>query len=125
MQFSNVVLDLDGLDDVEGRQARWLEDVMKKLNCTVETDCKAGKFTGQNKPVLARWLQDATDIISRQREFIENMKEMIELLKTEALGDKRNVIRVNYWRARTGSYSPYRLLWKYCTDNRSEGDTVL
>ncbi len=39
VQFSNVVLDLDGLEDVEGRQARWLEDVMEKLNCTVETDC--------------------------------------------------------------------------------------
>ena len=73
--------DLSGLDDVEGCQCRWLEDVKEKLKCTEEFDLKASKFSGPNKPILARWLEDATDIICRQRDFLDNMKDMIELLK--------------------------------------------
>jgi hypothetical protein len=87
-------IDLDGLEDVEGCQARWLDEVQKKLNCPAEFDLKANKFAAPNKPVLAKWLEEASDIMCRQRDIMFNMKEMIELLKTEALGDKRNVIKL-------------------------------
>ena len=68
--------------------------MQEKLNCPAEFDLKAKKFAGANKPVLTQWLEEATEIICEQREFMNSMKEMIELLKTEALGDKRSVIKL-------------------------------
>jgi len=85
--------DLDGLEDVVGCQARWLEEVQQKLNWDGE-EIETKKFAGQNKPVLAEWLAEATDIMCRQRDYMSDMKEMIELLKTEAIGDKEAVIRL-------------------------------
>ena len=86
--------DLDGLEEAEATRARWLDNVQQELNCAEEFELKARKFAGPNKPVLAKWLEEATEIICQQREFLCNMKEMVELLKTEALGDKRNVIKL-------------------------------
>ena len=86
--------DLDGLDDVVGSLANWLDDKKKTLKTEHEHHLTAEKFGGPNKPVLARWLAEARDIMCKQRDMMDNMKEMIELLKTEALGDKEKVIRL-------------------------------
>lgn len=48
---------------------------------------------GPTKQVLSRWLAEAQDVMGRQSNMMNDMKEMIELLKTEALADKEKVIK--------------------------------
>ena len=88
------LFDLDDLDDIVGRGARWFTDVKRQLK--VEHDCEmtSDKFSVPSKAVLSRWLADGRDVMRRQCDMMENMKEMIELLKTEALADKEKVIRL-------------------------------
>ena len=80
--------DLAELDDVEGCQERWF------LKVNNEEQLTAKKFMEPTKSVLSGWLADARDIMERQREMTCTMKEMIELLKTEALADKAAIIRL-------------------------------
>lgn len=87
------MLDIDDLDDVQACQERWIDEVKKKLNCE-EDDLTAEKFSGPTKVVSSRWLAEAREIICRQRDVMVGMQEIIELLKTEALGDKGTVIRL-------------------------------
>ena len=88
------LFDLDDFDDIVGSSARWFGAVQRQLN--VEHDCEmtADKFAVPTKAILSRWLYDARDIIRRQWDMMDNMKEMIELLKTEALADKAKVIQL-------------------------------
>ena len=88
------MLDLDGLDDVEACQGRWLQGVRNTLKVEDDDQLTSEKFGGPTKPVLARWLAEARDIMCRQRDMMETMKQIIELQKTEALGDKETVIRL-------------------------------
>lgn len=88
------MLDLDGLEDVEACQGRWLKEVMKTLKVEDEDQMTSENFGRPTKPVLARWLAEARDIMCRQRDMMETMKQIIELQKTEALGDKETVIRL-------------------------------
>ena len=86
--------DIAEQEDVEGSVSRWFDEVKKRLNCENEYDLTAEKFNVPNKPVLTRWLVEARDLMSRQREVMANMQETIELLKTEALADKDKIIRL-------------------------------
>ncbi len=86
--------DASELDDVEACQIRWLEDAMKRLKCDNQDKLSAELFSGLTKPVLSRWIADARDIMCRQREMMENMKDVIGTLKTEALGDKARIIKL-------------------------------
>ncbi len=86
--------DLDDYDDVVGTGARWFSDVMKQLKVTNDFELKASKFAVPTKSVLSRWLEDAGEIMSRQSAMMGKMEEMINLLKTEALGDKGTIIRL-------------------------------
>ncbi len=88
------MFDLDDFDDVVGCGARWFKEVKKQLK--VEHDCEmtSNKFAVPTKAILSGWLSDARDIIRRQWDMMENMKEMIELMKTEALADKAKVIQL-------------------------------
>lgn len=85
---------LEGLEDVEGCMENWMTEVKKKLKCEEEDNLTAKMFEVPLKAVSSVWLADARDIMCRQRDMLDNMKEMIELLKTEALGDKSAVIRL-------------------------------
>ena len=87
-------LDIDDLEDVQACQESWIDKVKKKLNCEEEDHLTAEKFSGPTKAVSSRWLAEAREIICRQRDVMDSMKEIIELLKTEALGDKGTVIRL-------------------------------
>ena len=83
---------LDDFDDVVGSGTRWFIDVKKQLKVGEDYELKANKFAVPSKSVLSRWLEDAGEIMVRQRDMMENMKEMIELLKTEALADKATIV---------------------------------
>lgn len=85
-------LDIDGLEDVEACQERWFAEVMKALKVEEENKLTTEKFSVQTKAVSSRWLADAQDIMFRQREMMDSMKQIIELMKSEALGDKEKVI---------------------------------
>ena len=85
--------DLDGLEDVEACQGRWLSGVMSTLKVGDGNQLTADKFMGPTKQVLSRWRVEAQDVMGRQSNMMNDMKEMIELLKTEALADKEKVIR--------------------------------
>ena len=54
----------------------------------------AEKFMGPTKPVLSNWLAEARDVMVRQRTLMDNMKEMLELMKIEALSDKEKLISI-------------------------------
>ena len=85
--------DVDELDDLEATQSKWIEEAKAKLKCD-EDNLKAHLFSGLTKPVLCRWLEEARSIMCRQREMLANMKDVIGTLKTEALGDKTKVIKL-------------------------------
>ena len=88
--------DLDDYDDVVGTHANWILKVKKHLNVEQNNDLKSAKFysAAATKPVLAGWLEGAVKIMERQSEMMEKMEEMINLFKTEALGDKAAIIRL-------------------------------
>jgi hypothetical protein len=87
--------DLDDLDAVEGCQERWIAEAKKKLNCEEEDNLSAELFNKHlTKAVLTHWIADARDIMCRQREVMQDMKDIIGALKTEALGDKGRVIKL-------------------------------
>lgn len=86
--------DVDELDSVEAAQRQWIDEAKMELKCTEEDNLTADLFARPNKPVLCRWLGEARDIMCRQREMIESLKEVIGTLKTEALGDKSTVINL-------------------------------
>ena len=44
------------------------------------------------KEKLSGWLEDTVDIMQRQAQVIETFKEIIHLMKTEAIADKTKVI---------------------------------
>ena len=85
--------DLGELEDVEGCEARWLGVVKSTLKVQDRNQLTADKFMGPTKQVLSRWLEEAQDVMGRQRDMMDNMKEIIELMKTEALADKKKVIK--------------------------------
>jgi hypothetical protein len=86
--------DMDDIDDIIGGKARWIEKVKQKLNVELEGNLQFGAFNSSaiTKKTLATWTAEARDIMTRQGEQIENMQEIIELMKTEALADKAAVI---------------------------------
>ena len=86
--------DLDDYDDVVGTEARWFSNDKKQLNVASDFELKAHKFAVPTKSVLSHWLEDAAEIMGRQRTMIDKIEEMVNLLKTEALGDKAAIIRL-------------------------------
>ena len=88
------LLNLEDLGDVEDCRARWCEVVKSKLNVVDDEQLTAKAFMGPTKPVLSCWLEEARDIMDRQQVMMSDMKEVIDLLKIEALSDKEKVIRM-------------------------------
>ena len=90
------LIDINDLDDIIGSKARWVNMVKQKLNVELEGNLQFGAFNSSSitKKTLATWTADAREIMTRQGELIENLQEIIELMKTEALTDKAAVIRL-------------------------------
>jgi hypothetical protein len=90
------MFDIDEKEDVEACQGRWIEEVMTTLNCDDESQLKMEKFMAPTitKKVLARWLEKACKLIVRQRELQCNMTEIVELQKTEELGNRGKIIQL-------------------------------
>lgn len=88
--------ELDELDDVVCSQEEWINEVKKKLKVEESDYLTHDKFNSSsiNKVTLAGWLGSARDIMCQQAEMMAKQKEVIELLKTEALADKAAVIRL-------------------------------
>ena len=83
-----VPLDLDELENVESLCEMWQTDVMRALKVDdVELMYRSDKFMPFTKPVITPWLAGACEIMERQKEMINQLKELIELLKTDALAD--------------------------------------
>ena len=77
-------------------QVRWIEEVKKKLKVECEDNLTQDKFNSSSitKVTLSCWLGTARDIMCQQAELMARQKEVIELMKTEALADKAAVIRL-------------------------------
>lgn len=88
--------DMDEHDNVSSCQQTWIEKVTKKLKVEDEDELTPENFNQKSilKETLAGWLGDARGIMCRQGEIMENLKEMVRLMKTEALADKAAVIRL-------------------------------
>ena len=82
------------LSDLEATQEVWIETAMKELKCEDQENLTAELFMRLTKPVLSRWMGEARDIMCRQRETMEELKDIIGAMKTEALGDKARVIKL-------------------------------
>ncbi len=82
------------LYDLEATQETWIENAKKELKCDDQEKLTAELFSRLTKPVLSRWLAEARDIMCRQRDTMEEMKDIIGVMKTEALGDKARVIKL-------------------------------
>jgi hypothetical protein len=87
-------IDCADLDDVEACKSQWIYEAMQKLKCVDQDHLSAKLFNGQTKEVLTRWIADARDIMCRQAEVMGSLKDIIGALKTEALGDKGRVIKL-------------------------------
>ena len=88
--------DWDDLSGLEGFTRRWFDDVKGELN--VQSLGYSGitkeRFNSSKnkKEKLSGWLEDTVDIMQRQAQVIETFKEIIHLMKTEAIADKTKVI---------------------------------
>ena len=89
--------DWDDLLDVEACTRRWFNDVKGRLNIRSEgnSGLRQEKFNSNkiNKHDLSFWLADAADFMQRQAIVIERFKDIIDIMKTEAIADKTKVIK--------------------------------
>ena len=81
-------------EDVEGCSGRWLDDAEKKLNVNSRSELTSSKFLTSRitKETMSYMLSDARALLERQLDVMETFKDMIDLMKTEALIDKSKVI---------------------------------
>ena len=86
--------DWDQLENVEGDAACWFSEAKEKLKCKHEREMTAEKFMVLTKSVMSNWLATAADVMSNQTDMMLELKEQVELLKTEALADKSRVIKL-------------------------------
>ena len=88
--------DWDDLIDLEGFTRRWFDDVKGELNVQSlgYTGITKERFNSSKnkKEKLSGWLEDTVHIMQRQAQVIETFKEIIHLMKTEAIADKTKVI---------------------------------
>ena len=87
--------DWDEYDECRGSTASWFSvQVKKKMNYDANPVINATRFLSPKttKETMSRWLFDAWKIIDQQSDTLETFKEIIELMKTEALVDKGKVI---------------------------------
>ena len=86
--------DWDEYEDVGGCSGRWLDDAEKKLNVNSRSELTSSKFLTSRitKETMSYMLSDARDLLERQLDVMETFKDMIDLMKTEALIDKSKVI---------------------------------
>ena len=86
--------DWDDYEDVAGCSGRWLDDAEKKLNVNSRSELTSSKFLTSRitKETMSYMLSDARALLERQLDVMETFKDMIDLMKTEALIDKSKVI---------------------------------
>ena len=68
--------------------------MLGRLNVASEQELTTDKFMTTTKPVLSRWLDRAYRIMCEQHDMAEKMKETVEQMKTEALADKTEIVRL-------------------------------
>ena len=86
--------DWDELEDVESGAACWFTEVKEKLKCRFESEMTSERFMVLTKSVLSNWLATAAGTMMKQANMMMELKEHVELLKTEALADKNTVIEL-------------------------------
>jgi len=82
------------LEEVSEGQRKWIDEAKRELKCEDEDDLTADLFARPNKSVMSRWLEGARDIMCRQQQMLENFKDLVSTMKTEAIGDKTKVIKL-------------------------------
>jgi hypothetical protein len=92
------IFDYDDLEDTEAVCGRLFGDMKKKLN-NLQTMryVSSNNFTKDTKitrQVMADWLHQATDIMSRQASLMGKYKDIVEMMKVEAIADKAKVVTV-------------------------------
>ena len=87
--------DWDELEDVEGSSSRWFYNAQQKLNVNSRSELTSAKFLTSRitKETMSYMLHDARDLLERQLNVISTFKDIIDLMKTEALVDKTKVIK--------------------------------
>ena len=91
------IFDYDDLEDTEAVCGRLFGDMKKKLNLQTMRYVSSNNFTNDTKitrQVMADWLHRATDIMSRQASLMVKYKDIVEMMKVEAIADKTKVVTV-------------------------------
>ena len=79
--------DWNEYEDCIGCTVSWFSDIKNKMNYNANPTLTPTRFAMPkiNKETMSRWIFDAWQIMDQQRDTLETLKDMIELMKTEAL----------------------------------------
>ncbi len=84
------------LDNVTESKTKWFEETLKTVKVKTEQELTMDRFNSSSitKMTLAKWLDSARDIMTRQADIITQMQETMEMQKTDALEDKAAIIKL-------------------------------
>ncbi len=84
------------IECVTDRKTKWFEEAMKTVKVTKEQELTVNRFNSSsiNKMTLSKWLESASEIMTRQADIISRMQKAIEAQKTDALEDKAAIIKL-------------------------------
>ena len=84
------------VESVTDRKTKWFEETMKTVKVTKETELTVDRLNSSSitKMTLAKWLESASDIMTRQAGIISRMQKAIEMQKTDSLEDKAAIIKL-------------------------------
>ncbi len=84
------------IECVTDRKTKWFEEAMKTVKVTKEQELTVSRFNSSsiNKMTLSKWLESASEIMTRQADIISRMQKAIEAQKTDALEDKAAIIKL-------------------------------
>ena len=84
------------VESVMEKKTKWFEETMKTVKVRKEQELTVDRFNSSSitKMTLAKWLESASDIMTRQTDIISRMQKAIEMQKTDSLEDKAAIIKL-------------------------------
>ena len=84
------------IESVTDQKTKWVEEAMKTVKVKTEQELTMDRFNSSSitKMTLAKWLESARDIMTRQANIISQMHKTMEMQKTDALEDKAAIIKL-------------------------------
>ncbi len=81
---------------VAENKTKWFEETMKTVKVRKEEELTVDRFNSSSitKMTLAKWLESARDIMTRQSDIISRMQKSIEMQNVDSLEDKAAIIKL-------------------------------